>query len=155
MWAKCTVVYTSISGNTEKMAEAIADGIRATGCEVDVKDMFFAKANELAEYDGLLLGSCTWGDGELPDEALYFYEELDELNLQGKKAAAFGSCDSNYDSYGAAVDLLEEKLRDRGAEIVVDKLKVELLPTDEDTQSCREYGRAFAGMLSKQSTVRA
>jgi flavodoxin I len=147
MSAKCAVVYTSISGNTEKMARAIADGIRASGCEVDLKDMFYAKADELVDYDGLLLGSCTWGDGDLPDEALFFYEELDDLSLQGVKAAAFGSCDSNYDSYGAAVDLLEEKLRDRGADIVAEKLKLELLPSDEDTQMCLEHGRAFASKL--------
>jgi flavodoxin I len=60
-----------------------------------------------------LLGAYTWGDGELPDDFLDFYDEMDRIQLIGKKAAVFGSCDSAYPKFGAAVDIVIKKLNER------------------------------------------
>src|SRR5690625_23046 len=97
--ARILIVYASMSGCTEEMTDLIAQGIRAYGIDVDIHDVFDTEAAELADYDGILLGSHTWDDG-LPDEYLDFYEEMDELDLTGKNAAVFGSCDSTYAMYG-------------------------------------------------------
>lgn len=136
-----------MTGNTEEMAEAIAEGVREQGIELDVKEVLDAVAVELEQYDGILLGAYTWGDGELPDDFLDFYDELDDVDLTGKKAAVFGSCDSSYEKYGAAVDILIEKLQERGAEVVLEGLKVELTPTNEEKQLCIAFGRNFAKQL--------
>ncbi len=136
-----------MTGNTEEMAEAIAEGVREQGIELDVKEVLDAVAVELEQYDGILLGAYTWGDGELPDDFLDFYDELDDVDLTGKKAAVFGSCDSSYEKYGAAVDILIEKLQERGAEVVLEGLKVELTPTKEEKQLCIAFGRNFAKQL--------
>ncbi len=96
-----------MSGNTEMMAEAVVKGIQEAGEEVEVIDVMngvFAK--DLLEYDGIILGSYTWGDGELPDDLFEFYEEMDEIDLKGKKAAVFGSGDTGYNHFCAAVDIL-------------------------------------------------
>lgn len=136
-----------MTGNTEEMAEAIAEGVHEQGIELDVKEVLDAVAVELEQYDGILLGAYTWGDGELPDDFLDFYDELDDVDLTGKKAAVFGSCDSSYEKYGAAVDILIEKLQERGAEVVLEGLKVELTPTKEEKQLCIAFGRNFAKQL--------
>ncbi len=65
---KVIMVFTSMTGNTEEMAEAIAQGVREQGVELDVKEVLDATATELEQYDGILLGAYTWGDGELPDD---------------------------------------------------------------------------------------
>ncbi|EMT45969.1 MULTISPECIES: flavodoxin [Anoxybacillus] len=144
---KAIMIFTSMTGNTEEMAEAIAEGVREQGIELNVKEVLDAVAVELEQYDGILLGAYTWGDGELPDDFLDFYDELDDVNLTGKKAAVFGSCDSSYEKYGAAVDILIEKLQERGAEVVLEGLKVELTPTNEEKQLCIAFGRNFAKQL--------
>ncbi|ASA96000.1 MULTISPECIES: flavodoxin [Anoxybacillus] len=144
---KAIMIFTSMTGNTEEMAEAIAEGVREQGIELDVKEVLDAVAVELEQYDGILLGAYTWGDGELPDDFLDFYDELDDVDLTGKKAAVFGSCDSSYEKYGAAVDILIEKLQERGAEVVLEGLKVELTPTKEEKQLCIAFGRNFAKQL--------
>ncbi|WP_339170033.1 flavodoxin [Anoxybacillus sp. FSL W8-1294] len=144
---KAIMIFTSMTGNTEEMAEAIAEGVREQGIELDVKEVLDAVAVELEQYDGILLGAYTWGDGELPDDFLDFYDELDDVDLTGKKAAVFGSCDSSYEKYGAAVDILIEKLQERGAEVVLEGLKVELTPTNEEKQLCIAFGRNFAKQL--------
>ena len=51
---------------------------------------------DLLEYEGILIGTHTWDDGEIPDEFMVFYEELDQFDLSGKKAGVFGSGDSFY-----------------------------------------------------------
>ncbi|MEY8349764.1 flavodoxin, partial [Bacillus cereus] len=47
-----------------------------------------------------------------------------------------------------AVDILEEKLRERGAEVVMKGLKVELTPEDEDVEKCLQFGSEFVKHLS-------
>lgn len=143
MKAKYIVAYTSVSGNTKAIAELIAEAIQKSGHKADIREMYEMDATELNGYDHILLGSCTWGDGELPDEALDFYEGMDLINLQGKTAAAFGSCDSNYDEYGAAVDLLAQKTKELGANIVLENLKIEGYPTEEGKSNCMNFGMQF------------
>ncbi len=111
-----------------------------------------ANAAELGRYDGVLLGAYTWGDGELPDEFLDFYEEMDDIELRGRSAAAFGSCDSCYPAYGAAVDLLADKLKEAGADIVLPGLKVELSPSAEDSETCARFGSEFAKLVSNEAS---
>lgn len=145
--ANILMVFASMTGNTEDIADAIAGGIREAGEELVVKSVLDTNAHELEAYEGIILGAYTWGDGDLPDEFLDFYEEMEEYSLSGKKAAVFGSCDSGYSRVGAAVDILIEKLREQGAEVVLDGLKIELSPSVEEKQQCKEYGRRFVEAL--------
>ncbi|WP_166246550.1 flavodoxin [Paenibacillus turpanensis] len=145
--ATILMVYASMTGNTEDMADAIADGVRDAGIDITVKSVVDTNASELTEYDGILFGAYTWGDGELPDEFLDFYEEMDDVNLQGKKAAVFGSCDSSYSQVGAAVDILIEKSKEIGAEVTLEGLKIELSPSADEKETCRDFGKKFAQSL--------
>ncbi|MFF0825490.1 flavodoxin [Brevibacillus sp. NPDC003359] len=141
------MVYASMTGNTQEIAEAIAEGIRSTGAELEIKEVMDASAKELEAYDGILLGAYTWGDGELPDECLDFYEEMDDIDLSGKKVVAFGSCDSAYEHVGAAVDILLKKASERGAETPMEGLKIELSPTAKEVETCKAFGVSFAKLL--------
>lgn len=142
--SKIIMVFASMTGNTQEMADLIAEGVREEGIELEVKEVFDANASSIEEYDGILLGAYTWGDGDLPDEFLDFYENMDDLNLHGKKAAVFGSCDSAYEKYGAAVDTLIGKLKELDAEVVLEGLKVELSPSSNEQEICKSFGRSFA-----------
>ena len=145
----CLMVYASMTGNTEELAELIAEGIRKAGGSVEIKDILEADVTDLHKYDGILLGAYTWGDGELPDEFLDFYDEMDLINIAGKKAAAFGSCDSSYEHRGGAVDLLIAKLKELGADVVQDGLKIDLAPNDSEKQQCIMFGQSFMESISQ------
>lgn len=90
--AKALVVYYSRSGNTEKMANLIAEGIKAGGVDVVVKRVQDTTPEELLEYDGIVAGSPTyygsmaWELKKLFDESVRFHGKLD-----GKVGAAFSS----------------------------------------------------------------
>lgn len=145
--SKVLIVYASLTGNTEEMAELIAEGIRNTGGTADLKMVEDCNAVRLLEYDACLLGAYTWGDGELPDEFADFVDEMKELDLAGTRAAVFGSGDTSYRLYCAAVDELEQHLREFGAVIVQPSLKVEYGPSPEEKGLCREFGASFAQSL--------
>lgn len=142
------IVFASMTGNTEEMADAFAKGLREAGIEPVVKSVVDANAAELAKYDGILLGAYTWGDGELPDDFLDFYEELDEVDLNGRKALVFGSADSSYSEFGAAVDILVDKLKERGADVIQPGLKVELNPSKDEKEKCKQLGQELAQAIS-------
>ncbi|MFD0589526.1 flavodoxin [Paenibacillus sp. GCM10027627] len=145
---KVIVLYTSLTGNTEEMAEAIAEGAREAGAETVCKEAFDAKPEELLKYDGIIIGAYTWGDGELPDEFLDFYAEMDDISLSGKKAAVFGSGDTSYPIYCGAVDIIEAKLRELGAEISCESLKFEYNASNEEKEQGKRIGGLIAGLLS-------
>ncbi|OXM86630.1 flavodoxin [Paenibacillus rigui] len=146
--AKVIIVYASMTGNTEEIAEAIRDGVRKAGIEPEFKSAMDAKGAELLDYDVIIVGAYTWGDGDLPDEFLDFYEELDGLDLSGKKAAAFGSCDSSYSAYGAAVDTITAKFQELGADVVNEGLKIELNPSQDEKQLCSDLGEKLVAAVT-------
>ena len=118
--------------------------------DVVIKDILEIDVKDLQNYDSILLGAYTWGDGELPDEFIDFYEEMDCLNLQGKMATAFGSCDSSYEHFGGAVDILIEKLEMLGSDIVLEGLKIEQSPTEVDKEKCIHFGKMFTETILKR-----
>ncbi len=89
---KILVVYYTRSGNTKKMAEAIAEGIKQEGVAVCLKSVADTQADELVRYDGLVIGSPTYYGSmsaevkKLLDDSVKFHGRLD-----GKVGAAFSS----------------------------------------------------------------
>lgn len=146
--SKVLVVYASMTGNTEEMAEAIAEGVKQAGAEVVLKEAFDASAAELTEYDAIIMGAYTWGDGELPDEFIDFYDEMASLDLNGKIAAAFGSGDTSYPIYCAAVDMIEAKLKELGATISAACIKFEYNASEDEKEQGRSMGRQIASLVA-------
>ncbi|MCM1005624.1 MAG: flavodoxin FldA [Prevotella sp.] len=87
---KTAIFYGSTSGNCEGIANKIGDALGVT-------DIFSASqldAAKIAEYDNLLLGSSTWGCGDLQDDWYDGVELLKSSNLADKTVAVFGCGDS-------------------------------------------------------------
>src|SRR5699024_1778451 len=100
----------SMSGTTAQMAQIISKELEKEGQSIVVKDAFETFANELEEYELIIMGSHTWGYGELSDEILDLYDELLEIDLTGKYGVVFGPGDSSYELFAEAVDILEKRL---------------------------------------------
>lgn len=91
--SRMAVIYWSMTGNTEAMANAIAEGAAGAGAEVDVKQVCDTTVDEALGY-GLLALGCPAMGAEVLEEAEFepFFTEL-EGRLGGKKVALFGSYD--------------------------------------------------------------
>ena len=124
---KAIVIYGSTTGNTRTVADWIGDALSAAGLEVDVVDAAGAEPEQAAPYDLVVLGSSTWGQGELQDDFMGFYEDMSADELGGKKVAVFGCGDSGMfpDNFCEAVDSIEQKAKECGAEIVAGSFKID------------------------------
>ena len=89
--SKILVLYYSRSGNTEKMAKAVAEGAKSTG-NSDVELNYYVNAEDLSSFDAILLGTPTYHH-DTPIDMKKLFEEAAEkgINLKGKVGAAFGS----------------------------------------------------------------
>ena len=148
---KTLILYASMSGNTEAIADLIEESFKSEGIQVDRLEALDADASDMLTYDTILLGAYTWGDGELPDEFLDIYDEMEQMDLSGKKMAVFGSGDQAYEHFCAAVDLLEERIVEKGGELVMEGLKIENAPYGEDIEQCHQFAKEFIEKMTVQT----
>lgn len=87
------IFYGSTTGTTESVAAKIA--ARLGIADGDVYNVASADAGAAKNYDLLLLGTSTWGCGELQDDWYGFLEALGREDLSGKRIALFGCGDSS------------------------------------------------------------
>ena len=72
MATKIVLIYGTTSGNTEELAEDVVDGLASGGAEVVVKNVTDASVDELGDYDAIIFGCPTYGEGELQDDFVDF-----------------------------------------------------------------------------------
>ena len=117
---KVHVIYGSTTGMTEAVAAKIANLLGA--------QVFNVNAADAAAFDAelLVLGSSTWGVGDLQDD---WAAKLDEVkrNFAGKKVAVFGLGDSQgfADSFCVAAETIANAAKDAGATLVGEVLKID------------------------------
>ena len=89
--SKIAVVYWSGTGNTEAMANEVAEGAKAAGAEVDVLTASEFGADKMDAYDAVAFGCPAMGAEELEDTEFEPMFNACESKLSGKKIALFGS----------------------------------------------------------------
>lgn len=85
---KFGIFFGSSTGTTEEVAHKIAGLLKIDSA--DVHNVATTAPDAVADYEVLLLGSSTWGSGELQDDWYDFLTGLEALDLKGKKIAIFG-----------------------------------------------------------------
>ena len=141
--SKIAVIYWSMSGNTEAMANAIAEGAQGAGAEVDVKQVSDITVDQALEYDKLALGCPAMG-AEVLEESEFepFFTEL-ESRLGGKKVALFGS--SGWGD-GQWMRDWQQRVDDANASLYNGEgLIINETPDDDGLEQCRQFGAGFAG----------
>lgn len=142
------VFYCTAYGNTELVAQQIAEGIRETLENVHVPvynviehdiDMLRAQVNDC---DALCVGSPTINRDALP-VMFELLAHIDAINCQKRPALVFGS----YGWSGEAVPHLKERLASVKFNLFEDGFKVTFVPSEEDLKQARELGRRFGESL--------
>ena len=142
--ALAKIVFASMTGNTEEIADIVADKLKELGLEVDIDECTTVDAEEFLEADIAIIASYTYGDGELPDEIVDFYEDLASLDLTGKIYGVVGSGDTVYDEFWKAVDDFDRAFAATGAEKGAENVKVDLSAEDEDIENLEKFAEALA-----------
>lgn len=148
---KIIILFASLTGNTELMTQIIADYLTDRQYKVDIKAFDFDVINivELAEYDAILVGTYTWDDGSLPYEVEDFYDELEDIDIKNKVFGVFGSADSFYETYGGAIELVGDRAVNLGANVLPERLKVDIEPDKKDIERCKDFARMVSDELEK------
>jgi len=142
---KLLILYDSQTGNTERMAEAVAEGARSVpGVEAEMK--YYARPEELAESAAIIFGSPTYyHDITVPIKQVMEEAARANVQLKGKIGAAFGS----YGWSGEAPQLILEILRNRfGMKPIEPPIKVLYEPKEAQLEECRKLGKTVAEKIA-------
>lgn len=150
-----TIVYDTMWNGTRRMAEAIAEGIKAADSQVTVKLFNSARSDrndiitEIFKSKAILIGSPTINKGPLSSIA-GILEEIKGLSFKNKKAAAFGA----YGWSGESVRLLNAALSEAGFTVVTEGIRELWNPDSKARENCFSFGKTFAGGLAPASPAK-
>lgn len=114
---KIGIFFGSSTGTTADVAERIAKKFGIA--DADVRDVAKSAPSDVASYDVLLLGSSTWGSGDLQDDWDDYIAGVEALDLKDKKIAIFGCGDETMsDTFCGAVGVLYDRLQKTGARFI-------------------------------------
>lgn len=111
------IFYGSATGTTADVARRIAEKL---GIDLaDVHDVAKTSPDTMGKYNTLILGSSTWGDGDLEDDWYDFMAGASILDLRGHNIALFGCGDENMtDTFCNAVGEIYRRLKPTGASFI-------------------------------------
>ena len=139
--SKVLIVYATRTGETQNIADLVAEGVRFAGHEAEVVNIKEVK-NEAAldGYDGYVFGSSTY-HGEMLQGMKTFLFLAEKADLEGKVGGAFGS----YGWSGEANDRIFETMKHiLKMDLVGDTLRLKSSSLEGGLQMAQDYGRAVA-----------
>lgn len=142
--ALAKIVYASMTGNTEEIADIVSEALENLDMEVEMNECTQVDADEFEDADICIVATYTYGDGELPDEIVDFFEDLQELDLSGKIFGVCGSGDTFYDDFCKSVDDFEAVFSKTGATKGADSVKVDLAAEEDDIQNLEAFAKKLA-----------
>lgn len=114
---KTGIFYGSSTGTTADIAKRIAKELGVA--DADVMDVSKVGPSKMGDYDLLVLGSSTYGSGELQDDWYDMLDGAEKLDLTGKKIAVFGCGDESMsDTFCNAVGIIYNRMKQTGATMV-------------------------------------
>ena len=144
---KVLIVYSSRTGNTEKMANYIAEGVRFTGNEVVLKRAEKIKnTEEIQGYDAYIFGSPTYHRDMIASMKQFLFL-AQQAGLEGKLAGAFGSYTHSGDAPKMILDTMQYVLKMKVTDLGSFKLTEDKIDTQEGVKACQQYGKAIAEEL--------
>ena len=138
-----SVVYWSGTGNTQAMAEAVAEGIRDCGADAVLMEVGNADAAALAEEKAFALGCPSMGAEQLEESEMEPFVEALEPLVSGKTILLFGSY-----GWGDGEWMRDwaDRMKNAGAVLIREEgIITNEAPDDEALEECRAAGKELAG----------
>jgi flavorubredoxin len=141
--SKILIIYHSQSGNTEKMAKAVAEGAASVDATVDLKKAFDAKAEDLLNCDVVIMGTPSYFNYEAGMVKDFFDRTFFALRgkVDGRPYATFGSHGTGGTKAIESLNKLCDNLGLKKATESVDALRE---PSSEALELCRALGVKMA-----------
>jgi len=142
--SRALIVYSTRTGQTRRIAELIAEGLRFSAVEVTMKDVTEIKREmELTGYDIYVFGSSTY-HGTMMDRMKTFLFLAERAGLKGAKGGAFGS----YGWSGEAAERIYDTMKNVfGMDMAHGPLMLKGGSVDGGIKVAQDYGRELAAKL--------
>ena len=137
---KTAVIYWSGTGNTEAMANAVAEGMREAGAECAVWTPADVSADAVKELDAAALGCPAMGAEELEETEFAPMFDAVKSALAGKAVGLFGSYGWGG---GEWMNTWEDDCKSLGANLIFDSIICNDAPDDEALSKCEKLGKAL------------
>ena len=138
--SKVAIVYWSSTGNTEAMANAVAEGATLAGADTQVFTASDFDAAKAADFDAIAFGCPAMGAEELEDTEFELMFSQVESSIKHKKVALFGS-------YGWGDGQWMRDWVDRckapGINLINDGLMANETPNEADIANCKALGASL------------
>lgn len=145
---KILILYYSRTGNTQKIAEAVAEGAK-TIPNVEVELKYHITPEELADFDAIAVGIPTYHHDMTVDIKKLFEEAAAKnINLKNKIGAAFGSYGWSGEAPKLVLEIMKNKFEMRTIE---PPLLIKYSPNHTGVEKSREFGRKIAENLMIQT----
>ena len=144
---KVLVLYYSRTGNTEKMAKAVAEGSQSNGVEVELN--YHVDAESLSSYDAILVGAPTYNHN-MPVDFKNLLEEaaVAGISLKGKLGAAFGSYGWSGEAPRLILEIMKYKFE---MQVVEAPLLAKYVPDQNMLNACRDLGKKVSESLMNKA----
>ena len=138
--SKVAVVYWSGTGNTQSMAEAVAEGAKDAGADVALLEAASFNKDKAGDFQSIAFGCPAMGDEELEDTVFDPMFTDVEGSLSGKKVVLFGSYDWGD---GEWMRNWESRCSDSGVTLFADSVLANNTPDDDALNKCKALGKAL------------
>ncbi len=143
----CVVIYGSMYGNTEQMAEAVAKGLVKGGLK-DVKIRDITKTSnsyllsDIWRYKGVILGSCSYDNNLFPPMD-YLLSEISHQRMKNNYWGIFGS----YSWSGGALKTLKKYMEDGKYDVLETQPEIKGSANDEEIETLIAFGEEMAAKI--------
>ena len=132
--SKVLIIYYSRSGNTEKMAKAVAEGAKSNP-NVTVELSYHVDAEELANYEAILFGTPTYHT-QMPIEIKNLLSDAStmKINLKNKIGSSFGSYGWSGEAPQAVIDILKKF----EMQVLEPPIRAKYIPDQKTLDECKD-----------------
>ncbi|UQS85575.1 flavodoxin [Apilactobacillus apisilvae] len=149
---KAHVVFATITGNNEDLADIVTEGLEDLGADVTETEISQTDTEELLDADICVVCAYTYDEGHLPEEGLDFFDDLKDTDLSGKIFGVAGSGDDFYeDSYNTSVDKFIEQFKKANAIQGAKGIKINLEPDEDDIKILDEFSKNLVDEYNKNN----
>lgn len=142
------VLYYSRTGNTERMAKAVAEGARIND-DVNVELSYHVDPEDLSLFDAIIVGTPTYHHEMAVDFKNLFEEAAAKgISLKGKVGAAFGSYGWTGEAPKLVLEILKYKFE---MQVTEPPLLARYIPDQKTLNECRELGKRISESLMSEA----
>lgn len=134
---KIAIVYSSITGNTKELISILRELFLKYNFEISESRIDEFPLANLSRFDAIVIGTYTWGNGEIPDEMVPLYKAFENQDVKNIVTGVAGTGDQFYPNFCGAVDEFRDMLYVHTR--LAATLKVELVPQQKDLTRCHKF----------------